>query len=290
MSDDFGDGLGGDGYTTDDTLSTSEPVEGLGIGGDELEADGEWHVDVNYNGTEFDAGVATIDADGDGHNDTAVQHTTTDEGVDQVEYYVDNSGDGIADEIVIADEDGNLISNEVIDPETGQFVEADFTGDLTADGLTVPELLDPDGPANGGVVDNGDGTVDITLPPVPTVPDVSDVTGETDTAGPSTEEPTTGAEPTPENLQGDLDDNFDGITDVPAETAEPTGDPTGITGPTDTETAEPTETETAEPTGEATSGTEDSGAEDSATEDAGLSLSDVKNDVDELTDEVVGQD
>jgi hypothetical protein len=64
-------------------------------------------VEVDYEGTRYDAGHPTVDMTGDGHVDTAVISSAG-----QVEYYTDNDGDGQADELTITDHSGHLISHE----------------------------------------------------------------------------------------------------------------------------------------------------------------------------------
>jgi hypothetical protein len=80
---------------------------------------------VNYNGTRYDAGLATVDATGDGRPDTAVIRSPG-----QVEYYVDRDGDRRADELTITTPAGRLISHEEADPRTGRWHETPFHGRL----------------------------------------------------------------------------------------------------------------------------------------------------------------
>lgn len=98
-------------------------------GATELSTPDTGQIEVDYNGSVFDAGAATLDVDGDGDGDAAVQDTITADGDAQVEYYLDSDDDGQADQIVITDSAGDLISNEV-DDGAGGFVEAEYAGEL----------------------------------------------------------------------------------------------------------------------------------------------------------------
>ena len=89
----------------------------------ELPNDG--HIAVNYNGTRYDAGEATMDSNGDGRPDTAIIHSPG-----QIEYYIDRNGDGKADELTITTPHGTLISHEQVDPRTGRWRETPVTGPL----------------------------------------------------------------------------------------------------------------------------------------------------------------
>lgn len=90
-------------YDTDESTD-SEPTDDPAD--DPSAAESDESVTATFEGTSYDAGPATFDADGDGTNDTAVQ----DHGY-QVEYYVDSDGDGQADELVVTDADGTVVSH-----------------------------------------------------------------------------------------------------------------------------------------------------------------------------------
>jgi hypothetical protein len=83
------------------------------------------HIAVNYNGTRYDAGEATMDSNGDGRPDTAIIRSPG-----QIEYYIDRNGDGKADELTITTPGGDLISHEQADPTTGRWRETPVTGPL----------------------------------------------------------------------------------------------------------------------------------------------------------------
>jgi hypothetical protein len=83
------------------------------------------HIAVNYNGTRYDAGTATVDSDGDGRPDTAIIHSPG-----QIEYYIDRDGDGKADELTITNPHGQLISHEELNPKTGRWQETPLHGPL----------------------------------------------------------------------------------------------------------------------------------------------------------------
>jgi hypothetical protein len=85
----------------------------------------EGHIAVNYNGTHYDAGTATMDSNGDGRPDTAIIHSPG-----QIEYYIDRDGDGRADELTITTPSGHLISHEQVDPTTGRWRETPLTAPL----------------------------------------------------------------------------------------------------------------------------------------------------------------
>lgn len=85
------------------------------------------------------AGDASLDSDGDGVMDTAVQDNIDVNGNEQIEYYIDEDGDHQADQLIITDADGNLVSNTEMDDTTGEFVETDFTGELGPDGPSVAD-------------------------------------------------------------------------------------------------------------------------------------------------------
>lgn len=91
--------------------------------GGDLPNDG--HIAMNYNGTRYDAGEATVDSNGDGRPDTAVIHSPG-----QVEYYIDRDGDGKADELTIVSPAGHLISHEELDHKSGRWRETPMTGSL----------------------------------------------------------------------------------------------------------------------------------------------------------------
>ena len=70
---------------------------------------------IEYRGEDIVVGPPTLDITGDGVADTVVVES---EG--NVEYYVDTDQDGIADQIIVLDEnDGTLVNHEVYDPQSG---------------------------------------------------------------------------------------------------------------------------------------------------------------------------
>jgi hypothetical protein len=127
----------GDGQADELTITTpgGGPISHEVVGDDghwhespfpeEHDAGDAGHIAVDYNGTRYDAGQATVDLDGDGHVDTAVIRSPG-----QVEYYVDRDGDGRADELTITTPDGRLISHEEADPKTGRWHETPLRGPL----------------------------------------------------------------------------------------------------------------------------------------------------------------
>jgi hypothetical protein len=131
----------GDGQA--DELTIFAP-DGQLISHEQLGADGHWHetpyghggptgdpghIAVNYNGTRYDAGQATVDSNGDGHADTAIIRSPG-----QIEYYIDRDGDGRADELTITTPGGHLISHEEVDPRSGRWRETPLTGPLPRGG------------------------------------------------------------------------------------------------------------------------------------------------------------
>lgn len=81
---------------------------------------------VSIDGEDIVVGPPTLDITGDGVADTVVVES---EG--NVEYYVDTDQDGVADQIIVLDEqDGTLVNHEVYDPTSGTWtnVTADSTG------------------------------------------------------------------------------------------------------------------------------------------------------------------
>lgn len=81
---------------------------------------------VSIDGEDIVVGPPTLDITGDGVADTVVVES---EG--NVEYYVDTDQDGVADQIIVLDEqDGTLVNHEVYDPSSGTWtnVTADSKG------------------------------------------------------------------------------------------------------------------------------------------------------------------
>lgn len=199
---------------TDATATDDEPVavnqtdnaefNPLGTGGDEVEADGNWHVDVNLDGQQFDGGIATIDADGDGLDDTSVANVVNEEGQLESTYYIDESGDGIADQVLTTDADGNVTEFQQFDAETGEFVEAEFTGEIGEEG---PQVADTAGqPQTLPAEDTADPATD------------QDPAATDDAAQPTPVDPTDGGVPTDETTVPTDE------TEVPAPTDEAEGD------------------------------------------------------------------
>ena len=97
-------------------------------------------ITADFSGTEFYAGEATFDSNGDGVADTAVQ----DHGY-QVEYYVDNDGDGQADELTITDADGQLISHTQLVEGTTDTWQETPAPDVSAGDVSVSAEVGPSG-------------------------------------------------------------------------------------------------------------------------------------------------
>lgn len=82
---------------------------------DSASTDAGGDLTVSIDGEDIVVGPPTLDITGDGVADTVVVES---EG--NVEYYVDTDQDGIADQIIVLDEnDGTLVNHEVYDPQSG---------------------------------------------------------------------------------------------------------------------------------------------------------------------------
>lgn len=134
---------------TDNGTSKSEPDAGAIFADSAPPAESApAGVNASFSGTEFYAGEATFDSNGDGVADTAVQ----DHGY-QVEYYVDNDGDGQADELTITDANGQLVSHtQLVDGASATWQETAApdvaSGDMSvSDNVGQSGYVDPTAPA-----------------------------------------------------------------------------------------------------------------------------------------------
>lgn len=130
-----------DAIFTDNSTATSEPDPGAIFTSSMPPAESApVGVNANFSGTEFYAGEATFDSNGDGVADTAVQ----DHGY-QVEYYVDNDGDGQADELTITDPDGQLISHTQLVDGTSATWQETAAPDVASGDMSVSDNVGQSG-------------------------------------------------------------------------------------------------------------------------------------------------